>query len=625
MIYELLSSCVFGASATILHIAEKCTAIKRAHGLVKSCRNEKALEFLRGAGQLLSPAEVFALRTVLPPAEFLDVVQRLPLNKRGLCLSLDFLKTLLGMLVECKELTSSDILANQFAQTLISVVAHRDTLLSCQIHSVCCRTTMTPISEIIPYECGYLCATCSQSHDKPVAVCIICAHRCHQGHVLQPLGVQEFACNCASVGACNAVVPLPLPLHIKLHEKFSAQTDMLFRYDPAVLREDGRDVGYVSKECITGTLVGTKPMCAVGPEFSEEMGEASLTVGYYEVEVLLGGTYDQIAVGLTTDENYPIDEFAGYKDVSVAYHGDDGKCYIGGQAITYGCRFGSYDIVGCGITQAGDVYFTFNGMLLPLINLQLEGSVYPVISLRGKFTSVRINMGPNCDFEHGRLLELPVPTGIVVANAELVQYLAESTGLYDKLGAICGSKGVSPGSSAIIRAMLGEEPRFKTKGIHLHKHQSSLFSTKVSNPEENKADSLVPRGDMQHGHFSSVNSNVPGTATATDRGKGDHCKNWNESEGYDEFTNANTHNDMRPFEGTARREEAAGEKGRTSQISNNNNANNSSCQSAPKSVTRPAVERIGDLPPMVSAKKSETKDEIPRKSCGCGRSGCLIF
>lgn len=114
----------------------------------------------------------------------------------------------------------------------------------------------------------------------------------------------------------------------------------------------------------------------------------------------IGGLYDQVAVGLTNNQSYSLSDFAGYKDNSIAYHADDGKCYLNGQAIGYGTRYGSYDTVGCGITRNGDVYFTLNGMLLPLINIEMKGRVYPLVSLRGKFTSISIEFGPDFLFKH---------------------------------------------------------------------------------------------------------------------------------------------------------------------------------------------------------------------------------
>lgn len=62
----------------------------------------------------------------------------------------------------------------------------------------------------------------------------------------------------------------------------------------------------------------------------EEIDTSQQTLAYYEVKILIGGLYDQIAVGVTDDSNYPQNEFAGYKHNSIAFHADDGKCYVNG-------------------------------------------------------------------------------------------------------------------------------------------------------------------------------------------------------------------------------------------------------------------------------------------------------
>eukprot|EP01022_Parablepharisma_sp_SALTPOND_P017455 TRINITY_DN278_c0_g1_i1.p1 TRINITY_DN278_c0_g1~~TRINITY_DN278_c0_g1_i1.p1 ORF type:complete len:480 (+),score=32.61 TRINITY_DN278_c0_g1_i1:1861-3300(+) len=470
------------------------------------------------------------------------------------------------------------------ASVIISLLSHRDTLLSCQIHSLCLKSGFNQA----PYECGYFCTTCSEP------VCIICAHRCHQGHQLSPLGiVPDFECLCEMTGVCSAMLPLPMPMHVRFPEEVFCSTNILFRYDPEVLKEDNKEFSYISKECSTGTLIGAKPICTVGPDFIMDSMDYSPTAGYFEVEILLGGTYDQIAIGLTTDENYPLDEFAGYKDISVAFHGDDGKCYISGQSITYGCKFGSYDTIGCGVTQNGDVYFTYNGMILPLMNLQLSGEIYPAVSLRGKFTSVRVNMGPDFDFESSRLLDLPNPLmGNILVNAELLQYLLDNPAFYDKVLELASSKGVKAETSNVLKSVLMSERHHKN---YFHNRQSSLFNTKTSEVEETKGKA------HKHGHFGN---NAP-IGVITERGcKADNGKGNSESEMYEEYTNTNTHNDLKHLEG------ATSEK-----------------RQAP--VPKINVERIGDLPPLANTKKAERKamGGTRHKTCTCttGKSTCNIF
>ncbi len=94
---------------------------------------------------------------------------------------------------------------------------------------------------------------------------------------------------------------------------------------------------------------------------------------------------------MTTNSKYPSDEFAGYKNNSVAYHADDGRAYLNGKPIsTYGPRYGSSSFIGCGITGRGDAFFTYNGVLLPLIQSRFQGKIYPLISMRGKMNIIAI-------------------------------------------------------------------------------------------------------------------------------------------------------------------------------------------------------------------------------------------
>ena len=81
----------------------------------------------------------------------------------------------------------------------------------------------------------------------------------------------------------------------------------------------------------------------------------------------MGGFYDQLAIGVTSNPSFPLGEFAGYQAHSVAYHADDGKCYKEGDSFAYSARYGANDTIGCGVTADQNIFFTINGILLPLI------------------------------------------------------------------------------------------------------------------------------------------------------------------------------------------------------------------------------------------------------------------
>ena len=123
----------------------------------------------------------------------------------------------------------------------------------------------------------------------------------------------------------------------------------------------------------------------------------------------MGGYYDQIAIGVTSIIIYQSNEFAGYLPDSVGYHGDDGKCYANSLGYNYGVKFGSGDIIGCGVTKNGNVFYTHNQCILPLLDIKFKGNIYSLISLRGKYCSVKINHYPNFKFKFTKYKNLKNP------------------------------------------------------------------------------------------------------------------------------------------------------------------------------------------------------------------------
>lgn len=115
---------------------------------------------------------------------------------------------------------------------------------------------------------------------------------------------------------------------------------------------------------------------------------------------MLGGFYDQIAIGVTSDPHFPVsDTFVGYAPGSIGFHGDEGKCYSGGESFEYASPFGAQSTVGCGVTAQGDVFFTRDGFQLPIIKgdtiwppaKDAPAALYPVVSMRGKLATVRVS------------------------------------------------------------------------------------------------------------------------------------------------------------------------------------------------------------------------------------------
>jgi hypothetical protein len=162
------------------------------------------------------------------------------------------------------------------------------------------------------------------------------------------------------------------------------------------------------------------------------------TVAYYEVEILMGGYYDQIAVGLTNLDNFPFNEFAGYTNDSIGYHGDDGKCYVHGNSYSYGTKFGSKDIIGCGITKSGNVYFVHNGCLLPLLDMKIKGNIYPIVSLRGKYSSIKITHDViQFRFKHKKSALFKNPASHLSYSHSFTKMLSNNEDILQSIKTIC--------------------------------------------------------------------------------------------------------------------------------------------------------------------------------------------
>eukprot|EP00347_Sterkiella_histriomuscorum_P003756 403363071 len=354
----------------------------------------------------------------------------------------------------------------------------------------------------IPYEMGMICQTCTPiTASKRTAVCITCAHLCHKGHQLVPLGIEQMNCECNLLKhphQCNATQALKIPECAKLCSDFNSLISKnshqpQFIYENVLFQDINGLTNYIANDFETTTIVATEHICEVNScnsnsvsespslqleikrdlaqdtqhlrsygkqeienpifknidnfdsfrcqsdeidELEEEEQKYQRSLAYYEVKINMGGFYDQLAIGITNNSSYSLTEFAGYHQHSIAYHADDGKVYVNGKSIVYASRYGSNDIVGCGVTKSGDVYFTLNGMILPLINIEMQGQIFPIISMRGKYTSVCVNYGHNEQFifsHQNNMISNPIKDTIldsnllisIVKDNELVQMIEE--------------------------------------------------------------------------------------------------------------------------------------------------------------------------------------------------------
>jgi hypothetical protein len=230
-------------------------------------------------------------------------------------------------------------------------------------------------------------------------ICLICVHRCHNGHKVVPTGYQFLECRCEnSLHVCQATQALTVPNHVKYANLKEAQT---IPY-PSEYELNGHCKVYQNNQYILTSLEITSiqaklPMCFLATVRESNVimeNNNEETAAYYEVEIISGGFYDQIAIGLTSNDNFPTDVFVGYIPESIGYHGDDGKCFLNGNNFTYGTRFGTKDVIGCGITKSGNIYFVHNGCILPVLDYKMKGNIYPLITLRGEHSCIKIIHDP---------------------------------------------------------------------------------------------------------------------------------------------------------------------------------------------------------------------------------------
>jgi hypothetical protein len=126
-----------------------------------------------------------------------------------------------------------------------------------------------------------------------------------------------------------------------------------------------------SKKIITLKL--TKPLCILQIPASDT---PEFTTSYFEVTIISGSLTDGVFVGVAQGSTVPNNKIPGTIKGSIAYNLDSGNVvYLNVNAaenereksFPYGGCGGTSTCIGCGVTNIGRVYFTRNGVLLPIV------------------------------------------------------------------------------------------------------------------------------------------------------------------------------------------------------------------------------------------------------------------
>lgn len=251
--------------------------------------------------------------------------------------------------------------------TVIELIFYWPWLKFAHVHGLC---TSHPASQFMSFCKNPLMFHCN---DCGQILCMPCASL-HPFKNLEFCGYRSDATKCSKATSCSLI------------ERPTTMTSLAFLTNIDLMRihrlkENDRllseEPGKHCFEIKLGNDGGSVLLEGQDPLFSEEdMADQVKTLAYFEVEVKSGGINDAIGIG-----------FSGFE-----YRGDTGLVKIDGQAVGVGPMYGSYDIVGVGIT-AKEVYLTYNGLLLrPFYSHPFESDYRLKINLQGSETSVSVRL-----------------------------------------------------------------------------------------------------------------------------------------------------------------------------------------------------------------------------------------
>ncbi|CAI9626973.1 hypothetical protein GT037_007011 [Alternaria burnsii] len=118
---------------------------------------------------------------------------------------------------------------------------------------------------------------------------------------------------------------------------------------------------------------------------------------YYEMTVISKGKDGRmIGIGFS-GQKVALSRIPGWEPDSYAYHGDDGQIFSNTTSgKSYGPKFGTLDVIGCGINfRTNTAFFTKNGHMLGTAfrDLKLNVPYYPTVGMKKPGETVRVNFG----------------------------------------------------------------------------------------------------------------------------------------------------------------------------------------------------------------------------------------
>ncbi|CAO3653548.1 unnamed protein product [Mucor fragilis] len=116
---------------------------------------------------------------------------------------------------------------------------------------------------------------------------------------------------------------------------------------------------------------------------------------YFEVKVISKGVDGHIGIGFCRRIN-SLDRFPGWEEHSWGYHGENGHVFSGpGTEKAYGPKYGTGDIIGCGIDfRDMSAFYTKNGIYLgPAFRKIKDTELFPFVGFKTPGEKIEANFG----------------------------------------------------------------------------------------------------------------------------------------------------------------------------------------------------------------------------------------
>src|SRR3990167_10727158 len=274
---------------------------------------------------------------------------------------------------QTKDIISYCLSANQLSKTLkknlmqifISYTVSRYPILqNAPLFGVCTRVALTAVSGVT--QIMMLCLNCSKG-TKPITVCTTCQTRCHAGHALVFSGFSTKNCNCSHYSACKVTKPVNQPLVILDKLEYSEvrvdgyYKDNIFRWP---MQNRWRVVQNKKKpwDPIQNVYIQDR-----GFMFSCKHTNPNEIQWYFELIVhsLPKEWNPYIAaasVGVSTCKTSRRESLLGTQSGEIGLFSENGALYYGSsEKMIFTAPWTVTDVIGCGITNEGKVFFTRNG------------------------------------------------------------------------------------------------------------------------------------------------------------------------------------------------------------------------------------------------------------------------